>query len=256
MAENVWNEPVRIRVCDIDPWRRATVQALCGFLADVASNHAWDLGLHIDQENLRGMTWVLGQLEIHVERYPLWGESIRIETWLSHAHSFHLFRDYRILNANNDQTLAHAASLWLLLDFATRRPTRIPDYMLEKLVQEKKRLVPEPHRSLYRPKEAMFQRTFHVCLSDLDLNHHVNHLRYIEWAIDTLPYETWQAYGMEEMGAIFLAETIHGDTIISQSERTHQDSREVFTHRLIRERNGREVFLGRTVWRRDEEKMK
>jgi hypothetical protein len=41
---------------------------------------------------------------------------------------------------------------------------------------------------------------------------------------------------------------MYGDVVISQSGQTVEQGQQVFTHRIIRESDGVELFLARTRW--------
>jgi acyl-ACP thioesterase len=172
----------------MDSKKRASIQALCSFLQEIAGNHVDDLGIGIETLISQGMTWILSRFHIKVHRYPLWRERVRIETWESDAYSFYALRDFEAFDEQN-QCILSASSLWLILDLKSRHPLRIPEHIVAMKAADRKRALIDPFDNLWRPKDITTEKRFSVRLSDLDLNQHVNNVRYVEWAAETVPQD-------------------------------------------------------------------
>ena len=124
MSENIWKETFDIRSFEIDFKKRASIQVLCSFFQETAGNHVQDMGIGIESLIEQGMTWILSRFHIQIQRYPLWRERIRIETWPSDAYSFYAFRDFEVFD-EQDHKMVSASSLWLILDLKTHHPLQI-----------------------------------------------------------------------------------------------------------------------------------
>lgn len=248
MAEKVWKECFDIRSFEMDFRRRASIQVLCGFFQETAGNHVDDLGIGIETLIAQGVTWILSRFHVQVLRYPLWKERIRIETWASDVYSFNALREYQVFDAQ-DQVIAAASSLWLILDINSRHPVRMPEHMLAMKFKERGRAVADPFDTIWRPTQVDCEKRFAVRMSDLDLNQHVNNVRYVVWSVETVPQEIWETHQLSEIEVSFRAECVYGDVIVSQSGHTQDAEQHVFIHRLLRESNGQELFLARTRWK-------
>jgi medium-chain acyl-[acyl-carrier-protein] hydrolase len=247
MATAIWEESFTIRSFTIDFKKRASIQTLCNFLQETAGNHVRDLGISIESLNSQGLTWILSRFHIRVHRYPLWREHIRIETWPSDVYSFYALRDFNIFDEEN-LLLVSASTLWLILDIKTRHPIRIPDHIVAMRVTDRERALHDPFDTIWRPQQVTMKKRFSVRLSDLDMNQHVNNVRYVEWAVETVPQEIWQTHKLMEIEVSFRAECVYGDMVISQSDQSEEDGQQVFTHRIVRESDQQELFLARTKW--------
>ena len=247
MPTAIWTEQFTIRSFVMDTKKRASIQALCSFLQEAAGNHVDDLGVGIEALVEQGMTWILSRFHIKIHRYPLWRERVRIETWESDAYSFYALRDSVILDTR-DQCLVSASSLWLILDLKSRHPLRIPEHIVAMKAGDRGRALVDSFDTLWRPNTVTLQQHFAVRLSDLDMNQHVNNVRYVEWAVETVPQEVWETHRLSEIEVSFRAESVYGDVILSQSEQTEENGQQVFIHRIVRESNGQELFLARSRW--------
>jgi medium-chain acyl-[acyl-carrier-protein] hydrolase len=249
MAPVIWQETFEIRSFEMDFRKRAPIQFLCSLLQETAGNHVDALGIGIETLISQGMTWILSRFHVQVFQYPLWRERIRLETWESDAYSFYALRDFQLFDAQN-QAIAAASSLWLILDIRSRHPVRIPDHIVAMRVKERVRAVVDRFDNLWRPATVAVEKRFAVRRSDLDLNQHVNNVRYVEWAVETVPDEVWQTHQLAAIEVSFRAECRYGDEIISHSGPADGDEQPAFIHRMTRAANGQELFLAKTRWQR------
>jgi acyl-ACP thioesterase len=85
------------------------------------------------------------------------------------------------------------------------------------------------------------------------MNAHVNNVRYVEWAVESLPPEAVQGYELVALELHFRAETGHGEQVTVEAEcREATDGTDGMAclHRLVRVGDRREVALAVTRWRR------
>jgi acyl-CoA thioester hydrolase len=75
-------------------------------------------------------SWVVLRHEIDYRRPLLPGETARARTWVGDRAGPRFIRYVRI-DGPDGQVCAQAASQWCLLDIQTRRPTRVPDALVE-----------------------------------------------------------------------------------------------------------------------------
>jgi acyl-ACP thioesterase len=105
---------------------------------------------------------------------------------------------------------------------------------------------PEKLPTPVRPKS---KKSYEVRYSDIDVHHHVNNIKYIEWILDSVPFETNQTHQIHTFEINFLAEASCEDTVSIQTE-TLQESPPVFLHCVSREGEGKELCRARTRWKR------
>jgi medium-chain acyl-[acyl-carrier-protein] hydrolase len=131
--------------------------------------------------------WALARIKAQIDDYPLWKDSIFVETWSKGPDSVMAYRDFEIFSSNNRKILS-ATSAWLMLNRDTRKPQRIAllkdkfparydrnalDLRLEKL----------PQHNI----QADDCDIHTVPYSAIDMNGHVNNTLYIQWIIDSFP---------------------------------------------------------------------
>ena len=75
-------------------------------------------------------TWVVLRHEIDYRRPLLPSEKATARTWVG-ARSGPRFVRYVRIDGPDGEVCAQAVSVWCLIDLATRRPTRVPDTLVE-----------------------------------------------------------------------------------------------------------------------------
>ncbi len=247
MAAPVWNEYFDICSFHTNFRSQASIQTLCRFLQETAGNHARNLGVPIESLQSQGMTWMLSRYHLKIHRSPRLWERIKVETWPSQGIGFYVVRDFNMFDAE-DQRLASASSIWLIIELARKTPRRIPDYIVDMQVKDRERALYDPFDTIWRPQEVQVEKRFAVRHSDIDANQHVNNVSYVEWAVETIPDTLWQSHEIRELEVSFRAEALAGDVVISQSGQCEEAGQQVVTHRIIRESDHVELFLARTRW--------
>jgi len=170
--------------------RRLTIPALIQYFEDIAILHSTDRGLDLDYYEKNHCGWMLIKWDVTVHALPCFGETILVETRVHAMKSFMADREFR-MSTGDGTVLAEARSNWLLVDTIRRRPIRIPEDQLEKFpaIEAAKAFVAIKEVPAIDVPEGAVPQAVRSSYSDIDTNGHVNNIRYIEWALDSLPEE-------------------------------------------------------------------
>ncbi len=238
-----WRDSYTVASFDTDPTARASMTGICRYFQESAWRHAEHLGFGYHDLDRHGTLWVLSRFSVRVDRWPRWADSVTVDTWPRKPERLYAPRDYLLRNAAGER-LAGASSLWLVIDREQRRPQRVERVLGEGDLPEDRALDIDPPK--LPPVDGGAATAYTVRFSDLDLNGHVNNVRYIEWLIDTVPAQTLRGREIEAIDMNYLAETSMGDEL---ELRIAAEGNDAFLHGAVRPSDGKEVFRGRTVWR-------
>jgi acyl-ACP thioesterase len=154
--------------------------------------------------------WALSRIKVQIDDYPLWKDTVFVETWSKGPDNIMAYRDFEVYSSNSKKILA-ATSAWLILNMETRKPQRITpmkdkfpapydrralDIRLEKLPQHK-----------VRPSDYI---VYTVPYSAIDINGHVNNTLYIQWVIDNFPVDYIINHNVYDIEINYLHEAMAG----------------------------------------------
>lgn len=241
MTAGVWKETFRVRSYETDPGGHASIQTICNYLQEAAGNHAGEMGVAVDQLTRRNMTWVLARLRVEMEHYPAWRDEVTVETWPSGNDGLYATREFVATGAAG--CVARASSTWLMIDFERRRPIRIPDFVASIELPDRPRPIAEMPARLPDLPAAIQSMQHPVRYSEIDLNGHVNNVRYVEWSVEALSAVFVETHRLAALDVHFRGEANYGDNVVIEAGEVEAL---IYSH-LVRS-GDREMARARTVW--------
>jgi acyl-ACP thioesterase len=246
----VWRETYRVRFCEAEPGGRASAPAICRYLQETADSHCRAYSLSLEDLRAAGRLWVLMHLSLRLTGLPRVGDEVAVETWgTRRLGGVRAYRDFLLLDAAG-RTFGEASSLWLLLDAATRRPVRLPESILRFRHPERAGAKRVDAMDPVLPERPSVEERNCVRWHDLDANGHANNVRYVEWAIETVPLELRRESRLSALYVRFLDEAFLDDEVISAAEEIPCADSRCYRHAL-RAADGRLLAAARTEWARD-----
>ncbi|CAI9100261.1 OLC1v1037223C3 [Oldenlandia corymbosa var. corymbosa] len=192
----VFRQNFSIRSYEIGADRTASIETLMNHLQETALNHVKSAGLLGDgfgstpEMCKRNLIWVVSKMQVVVDRYPTWGDVVQVDTWVAASGKNGMRRDWLIRDSNTGDILTRASSLWVMMNKETRRLAKIPDEVRAEIGDyfvDSPPIVDEDGRKLPKldDKTADYIRTgLTPRWSDLDVNQHVNNVKYIGWILE------------------------------------------------------------------------
>jgi len=247
MKDSPWIESRAVRASDVTPHGTTSVLALATYFQEAAGRHADALGVSMQDLLTDGKAWVLARLRMEVDRLPEWEEEIVLETWPSGLDGLFATREVLFLGEGG-QPLGRGTSAWLVIDAERRRPLRPPSALYDIEVPDRPAPLGRAEDDLSAPSRTDREQTFTVRYHDLDLNRHVNNVRYLEWALETLPLEVLDTCRCRGLALQFEAETTFGDPVRATAELREDGDDLHVRHRLAHADTDRTLALAVTRW--------
>lgn len=109
--------------------------------------------------------------------------------------------------------LAIATSKWILLNSETKSITRIPECMMEDYAPEEKRVFKEDMDEKYKGEisDSIYECT--AQRRDLDTNHHVNNLVFLDYAIESLPEDVFLNSDFKNIEILYKKQILYKENI-------------------------------------------
>ena len=212
----------------VDFTGKLTLSVLGNHLLNCAGMHASQRGFGIAQVNEDHYTWVLSRLAIELNDLPHQYEPFEICTWVEDVYRLFTNRNYAILNKEG-QPIGYARSVWAMISMETRKPAdlltlhggNITDYVCdtEECPIEKAGRVKVTH--------PMLPVTYQIKYSDIDINGHVNSIKYIEHTLDLFPKETFEKKRIKRYEIAYVAESYYKDTLFFYAQETRPNEYDI-----------------------------
>ena len=208
----------------VDYTGHLTIGVLGNHLLNVAGFHSHDRGFGIDRLNKEHYTWVLSRLALEMYDLPMQYESFTIETWVENVDRLFTDRNFAVLNKEG-KAIAYARSVWAMIDTETRKPVdlmAIHDGDIAGYICDKDCPIDKPSRIKVNSKEPV--AILPVKYSDMDINGHVNSIRYIEHILDLFPVDAFKEKRVRRFEMAYVAETMATDTMAYYMDKVDDDN--------------------------------
>lgn len=186
-------------------------------LLNAAGRHSHNRGWGIDQLNERHYTWVLSRLCIELEEMPAQYEHVEVETWVESVMKLFTERNFLIRNADNGRIYGYARSIWAMIDVETRQPSNLLELkdgdILRYVMTAEEKPCPIAKHARIRVNTVMPLRTISTFYSDVDINGHINSIKYIEHILDLFSQEQFGQHRIHRFEIAYKTESYQGDEL-------------------------------------------
>ncbi|MBQ6385613.1 MAG: acyl-[Lachnospiraceae bacterium] len=200
----------RVRYSEIGFDYHMKLSAIAGRMQDCSVFHSESIGFGPDMWEQEKAGWIILSWQILVHEYPAFGEPVITRTW---PHSFRGFEGDRnfTLRDESGKIFAEANSRWIYFDVEAQKPRRVPEWMKEGFSTEPRlgHFEYSPRRLPVPDGEPAVYPSFAVVPTNIDTNHHVNNLQYIDMGAGYLPEGFWT----RELRVEYVRQSVLGDIL-------------------------------------------
>lgn len=199
-------------VCDFTG--KATLPVIGNFILQAATIHASERGFGYDEMSEGNAAWVLSRLSVQMDEYPDHNQDFIVETWVEDVTRFFTQRCFCFLNKDK-KIVGYARSIWAAIDMQTRRPIDIPAWRpdLKNYIESGKECPIDKLAKILPVDNVEAIMGYSVRYSDIDINKHMNSIKYIEHAINVFDLDDFKHKMISKFEMVFLAEGGFGDKL-------------------------------------------
>lgn len=211
----------------VDFTGKLTMGVLGNHLLNCAGFHASERGFGIAEINENHYTWVLSRLAIELEDMPRQYEDFTIQSWIENVYRLFTDRNFELVNKDG-KTIGYARSVWAMISMETRKPADLISLHgnnLGQYVSDRECPIDKPGRikvSVDAPVEEYQTR-----YSDIDINGHVNSIKYIEHILDLFPMDTFKEKQVKRFEMAYVAESYYGDVLSFYLEEKNENEYDI-----------------------------
>ncbi|WP_340103800.1 acyl-[acyl-carrier-protein] thioesterase [Rhodohalobacter sp. 8-1] len=234
-----------VRSYEIDQTGKTALPVIANYFQEAAGKNAKDLTFDIEDLHKKGVTWVLYRLHIKMDKFPRRWQRVVVNTWPSSGDGIRAFRDYELTDENG-MTMGVGVSQWMVLNIKNRRPVRIPEEIIEMgldVDEHKLSIEKSSFPSMDSPDRIT---TLTVSSHDIDMNHHVNNVTYIEWMTGFMPDEMPPKLTCHEINIQFHKEASLYQQIVINTRWLNDNT---YLHTIEKADSGHILAEGISVWK-------
>ena len=218
MKDNIGKYEFMAEPFHCDFTKRLTMAHLGNCILNASDFDAASHGFGMSRLNPEDKTWVLSRLAVEVGEMPREYDGFYVETWIESAMKYFTCRNYRIFSSSRPEAVyGYARSVWALIDTATRRPqslTEMGDIMAAACGKASPDCpIEQPSRVNMGKAQIISSLSMKPCYSDIDINGHVNSVKYIEHVLNLFSLDHHRLHPLRRLDIAYGAESHYGDTL-------------------------------------------
>ncbi len=190
-------------------------------LLNAADFHSNDRGYGMNYLMPRHKTWVLSRLAIEMQEMPKSYDKFFVETWVESAMKYFTSRDFKICgkaadSSETEKVYGYGKSVWAMIDTDTRQPVDIFDIndgLIREYIEADKTCPIAASSRVKMGKDAQLVRTIDTYYNDVDVNGHINSVKYIEHVLDLFDLDYYKTHFLQRFEIAYVAESHQGDQL-------------------------------------------
>lgn len=188
-------------------------------LLNAADFHSTDRGFGMRYLMKAKRAWVLSRLAIEMEEMPFQYTPFTVETWVEGAMRYFTQRNFAVSGKDeqgNQKIYGYGRSIWAMIDVDNRQPTDIlavNDGAIQQWIETEKECPIDKGGRVKMTSQAQYVRTIDTYYNDVDINGHVNSVKYIEHVLDLWPIDWYRTHRIKRFEIAYVAEAHAGDKL-------------------------------------------
>lgn len=206
---------LKVEDFDADYKGRLSFGVLGRHLLNYSNLHAFQNGVGCGVYSGTPYTWVISRLVVEFAKPLCKSEGFSLQTWMSRAYHSFLDREYLFLDEDM-KTVGKGHAVWAMIDEVTRKSVNMLQFHGQQLEQricnESLNLTFTKERIKLNECKPCFEHR--VVYGDLDINGHVNSIRYIEHALNLFSLDIFERSELYKFEIAYAAEASYGDNLL------------------------------------------
>lgn len=209
--------------CDFS--QRLFMGHLGNHMLNAADFHSNDRGFGMKYLLGVNRAWVLSRLAIEMEEMPPMYTRFKVETWIENAMRFFTSRNFRVVGEDG-KVYGYGRSIWAMIDAESRQPTdlfSIDHGAIQNWIVKDKECPIDKGGRVKMNDDAVLVRTIETYYNDVDINGHINSVKYIEHVLDLWDLDWYQKHSIRRFEIAYVAEAHQGDKLSFYREQTGEN---------------------------------
>lgn len=213
MSDNIGTYRLVASPFHVDFAGKLALGVLGKHLLNTADSYALNRGFDVAKQGEEQYTWVLSRLAIELEDLPRKHEEFSIQTWVEKVYRLFADRNFAILNKEG-KAIGYVRSVWAMISMETRKPADLlalhGECITNSICEMECPIAKQGRVKVIQEKPVAEYLTKY---SDIDINGHVNSIKYMEHILDLFSLDVFQEKSLKRFEIAYVAESYYGDTL-------------------------------------------
>ncbi len=194
-------------------------------MLNAADFHSTDRGFGMKYLMTIKRSWVLSRLAIEITEMPEQYTKFNIETWVESAMRYFTQRNFAVSD-DSGKVYGYGRSVWAMIDTDTRQPCdilSIKDGAINQWIETEKPCPIAKGGRVKMSDKAEFVHAIDTYYNDVDINGHINSVKYIEHVLDLWSIDWYKEHRIQRFEIAYVAESHAGDKLSFYREETAEN---------------------------------
>ena len=205
---DVFSYPARVTYGEVDGALHLTLRGAMAMMQEAAIVHSSQAGYAVADIPRTHVIWMLVHWRVKMVKDACWNETVAVKTWPRSMGRVTSVRNFEISNARGE-TVALGESEWILVNTDTGRAKRITPEIAGAYQLVPRDVFSEPFPAAPEGEGEAVCR-LDIRRSDMDTNHHVNNLVYLDYALEALP----EGFSWDEVAIAYHRQLLPGQRVV------------------------------------------
>ncbi len=210
---DILTKKFEVTFSDISENNELSNKGVLRLMQEIAGIHSSIFGYGLNDAHKTHLGWVILNWKLKVFSRPRWNTVLTITTWSRKITPLYVYRDIEIYDDKNN-LVAIATSKWILYDIYKGSLCKISSELREKFPTVNRSLFDnEFNEKLKEPDKSEFVYEYKIQERDIDTNHHVNNINYLDYAYEAIPRKDFFNLNFSNVEIMYKHEAKLGDII-------------------------------------------
>lgn len=210
---NIYTKKFEVTFSDVGENNQLSNKGFLRIMQEIAGLHSSTLGYGLNDTPRTGLAWIILNWKLKVFSRPIWNTTLTVTTWSRCQNNLFSYRDIEIYDDKNS-LVAISSSKWLLFDVNKKSIFRITPEIKEIFPNVDKSVFQDKFvEKLREPEISNFIYEYKIQRRDIDTNHHVNNLNYLDFAYEALPEDIFSNVNFSNVEIMYKHESKLGDGV-------------------------------------------
>lgn len=219
---------------ECDDTGHPTMSKMLSMMTMVSDAHCIALGMDTATIQQTGGAWVITEYDGEVAtEQPRFGDQVILGTRAIAYNRFFALREFWMTDPNHEKRYLHLRATFVFMNLEKRRLMSIPKQLIEPFGSPVQKRLPRLASPAAITSADPASKKYQVRYFDIDVNHHVNNARYLDWLLDPLGGQFLRTHRPVRLVIKYQHEVRENTTVTSQYQLVENDDGLASRHTLL-----------------------